>query len=285
MDDLIGYEDFYSIDQAGRVWSKKLLRFIRPHVVKGCHKVNLTDANGRYLKCVHQLVARQYLPNPHAARTVRHLNDVKIDNRVGNLQWRIPKPKKQRQPVPTNMVPITGYEGLYSMNRQGQVWSDRRSRCLKSNNCKGYLRVSLYKDGVKQSRRIHRLLGLQFIPNPANFPDVDHMNTDRSDNRLSNLRWATGSTNMRNRPLSKANTSGVQGVYWLPKNKSFAAIWRGDRKQHSKSFKTLEDATAYRNQMVDLHYDRPNLLPPCISHELQRKPPTSPRPSSRPEET
>ena len=160
------------------------------------------------------------------------------------------------------MKPLVGYEGLYSINREGQVWSHRRSRCLKPSNCKGYLLVSLYKDGCSASYGIHRLLGLQFIPNPANLPDVDHMNTIRSDNRLSNLRWATKSTNAKNQSLSKANTSGVQGVYWLPKSKMFQAKWHENGKRCRRQFKTLEEATALRTLMVELHYGRPELPPP-----------------------
>ena len=266
MDDLIGYEEFYSIDHAGRVWSKRRLRFLTPWLSYGCHKVKLTDSNGSRPKCVHQLVARQYLPNPRNARYVRHINDVKIDNRVGNLQWHLPKPKKQQKPVPANMVPITGYEGLYSMNRQGQVWSDRKSRCLKPCNCKGYLHVCLSKNGRQTGYGIHRLLGLQFIPNPGNLPEVDHMNTNNSDNRLSNLRWASKSTNQRNASLSKANKTGVQGVRWLPKSKMFQAMWHEDGKRRNKAFKTLEEASALRTLMVDLLYDRPSHPAPHLSY-------------------
>ena len=170
--------------------------------------------------------------------------------------------------MPANMVSVIGYEGLYSINQKGQVWSHRKSRCLKPSNYKGYLKVCLYKDGCSTCYGIHRLLGLQFIPNPANLPEVDHMNTNNSDNRLSNLRWATGSTNSKNQSLSKANTSGVQGVYWLPKSQIYRAIWQEDGKPRSKCFKTLEEATALRNLKVALLYNRPLLPPPKNSNVL-----------------
>ena len=268
MEDLLGYEDLYTIDQVGRIWSKERFKFVRPRISRGCHVVSLTNSNGSKQKLVHQLVAKQFLPNPLNARCVRHINDVKIDNRVGNLQWRMPKPKKQQKPVPANMVPITGYEGLYSINLEGQVWSDRRSHYLKPSNHKGYLKVSLYKDGCSAAYGIHRLLGLQFLPNPSNLPEVDHMNTNNSDNRLSNLRWATCSTNSKNQSLSKANKLGVQGVRWLPKSQRFQAMWNEDGKLRSKCFKTLEEAAALRNLKVALLYNRPELPPPKNSNVL-----------------
>ena len=283
MDDLIGYEEFYSIDHAGRVWSKRRLRFLTPHLTSlGWHRVHLSDSNGPKKQCVHQLVARQYLPNPSNSRCVRHLNDVKIDNRVGNLQWRIakyplkPKPKKQPpKPMPTNMKPLVGYEGLYSINREGQVWSHRKSRCLKQKQQQGYKQIRLSKNGCQSCYGIHRLLGLQLIPNPSNLPEVDHINRIRWDNRLSNLRWVTHQTNAMNMSISKANTSGVQGVRCRKSSGLYEARWTENSKCRGKSFKTLEEATAYRNLMIDLHYDRPELPPPlplsCSARQHQNR--------------
>ena len=64
----------------------------------------------------------------------------------------------------------------------------------------GYIRCKLnQKDYLK-----HRIIALQFIPNPDNLPEVDHINKIKTDNRLDNLRWVSGSTNCKNR-ASKNN--------------------------------------------------------------------------------
>lgn len=49
---------------------------------------------------------------------------------------------------------------------------------------------------------VHRLLALAFIPNPENKPQIDHIDGNRSNNQLDNLRWCTGSENMCN-PIAK----------------------------------------------------------------------------------
>ena len=59
----------------------------------------------------------------------------------------------------------------------------------------GYIRCVLNQKGYGK----HRILGLQFIPNPDNLPEIDHINRIRTDNRLDNLRWIDRAGNMKNK--------------------------------------------------------------------------------------
>lgn len=56
---------------------------------------------------------------------------------------------------------------------------------------------------------VHRLVAETFIPNPDNKPFIDHINRDRSDNRVENLRWVNAKTNQRN---TKANDRCIEHV-------------------------------------------------------------------------
>jgi len=58
-------------------------------------------------------------------------------------------------------------------------------------NKAGYIQIQLWKNGKVKCFKLHRLLGLAFIPNPENKLTIDHINNIRDDNRLINLRWAT----------------------------------------------------------------------------------------------
>ena len=66
------------------------------------------------------------------------------------------------------------------------------------NEPNGYVRLSL--SGEKCYK--HRVIAQQFIPNPEGLPCVDHMNHNRSDNHLNNLRWVSSQDNARNRSSS-----------------------------------------------------------------------------------
>ena len=75
----------------------------------------------------------------------------------------------------------------------------------------GYLQVWI--DGKKY--RKHRLISLQFIPNPDNLPQIDHINHCRTDNRIENLRWTSPKQNCNN--LGKTPTGReVEYVQTLP---------------------------------------------------------------------
>lgn len=69
----------------------------------------------------------------------------------------------------------------------------------------GYINLKLNGKNYKK----HRIIAEQFIPNPNNYPEVDHINRDRSDYHLSNLRWIDHSGNNRN----KSSYKGIESKY------------------------------------------------------------------------
>ena len=88
----------------------------------------------------------------------------------------------------------------YSINKQGQVRNDKTSHIKKPtlNKRNGYLVIDLYKNNQGEKVPIHRLVAEAFIPNPENKLTVDHIDGDRQDNSIENLRWATyGEQNSR----------------------------------------------------------------------------------------
>lgn len=97
--------------------------------------------------------------------------------------------------------PVVGYEGLYEVSNLGRVRSLRKASktILKQRHINGYLVVGLFDNNYKQHLGlVHRLIASAFIPNPENKPEIDHINTQRDDNRIENLRWATKIENSNN---------------------------------------------------------------------------------------
>lgn len=107
---------------------------------------------------------------------------------------------------------IPGYAGLYQISNAGRIRSYSKMRgpvLLRPKNLQsrvnkhGYLQKTLVNENGRKTWDIHRLVALTFIPNPENKPCVDHINTNRTDNRVENLRWVTYSENASN-PITNA---------------------------------------------------------------------------------
>lgn len=90
------------------------------------------------------------------------------------------------------MKKITGYN--YMITKEGKVYANTRTQDFIKGHLDplGYLVVKLHrKEYTKQkSFRIHRLVAQAFIPNPYNYKTVIHINGDRTDNRVENLKWS-----------------------------------------------------------------------------------------------
>ncbi|CAL6043851.1 Conserved_hypothetical protein [Hexamita inflata] len=105
---------------------------------------------------------------------------------------------------------LKDYENDYEINRVGQIKCKRNNKIIsQSINC-GYYKCTLNRE----SKQVHRLLALQFIQNPMNLEQVDHINGDRLDYRLQNLRWVTRGQNIKNQ--NGRNGELFQFVDYLP---------------------------------------------------------------------
>ena len=122
---------------------------------------------------------------------------------------------------------IKDYEGLYQVSNIGNVKSLARvvshkitghrtipEKILKPNSDgAGYLYVSLSRDGKKKNPKIHRLVAEAFIPNSENLPQVNHIDEDKSNNRVTNLEWSTSLNNLNySNVIEKGNSARKKKV-------------------------------------------------------------------------
>ena len=91
---------------------------------------------------------------------------------------------------------IEGYEGLYQVSNLSRVRSLNYNKTgqikeLSYAKRRGYLGVTLYKNGKPKTFTVHRLVARMFIPNPNNYPQVNHKDENKINNNVSNLEWCT----------------------------------------------------------------------------------------------
>ena len=95
-------------------------------------------------------------------------------------------------------IPIKDYEDFYLISTSGAIYSLRKRRNVAQfPNEKGYLRVRLTDTTKMTQHFVHRLVGKAFIPNPSNLPQINHINGDKSDNRVENLEWMSLQDNVK----------------------------------------------------------------------------------------
>lgn len=100
----------------------------------------------------------------------------------------------------------------------------------------------------------HRLAWL-YVHGELPSEDIDHINLDKADNRISNLRLATDSQNNANKRRTKANTSGFKGVSWQPHARAFKAQIRANgRSTHLGYRKTAEEAHQLYTEAASKHF-------------------------------
>lgn len=99
---------------------------------------------------------------------------------------------------------IPGYEGLYQVSNLGNIKSlDRyvfgiyKDRFIRGKikkltiNKKGYLKITLFKNGKGNTREVHRIIAEAFIPNIENKSQVNHIDGNKQNNNVENLEWVT----------------------------------------------------------------------------------------------
>ena len=96
---------------------------------------------------------------------------------------------------------------------------------------------------------IHKLTAQAFLVNPDDKKCIDHIDNDRQNNKLINLRFATHQENTRNSKISSKNTSGTKGVSWMETRQRWRAQITINGKQiNLGSFINKDDAINIRVQ-------------------------------------
>jgi NUMOD4 motif./AP2 domain./HNH endonuclease. len=156
---------------------------------------------------------------------------------------------------------ISGYEGYYQVSNLGNVKSlgntkDRKERILKpKSGANGRYRVNLCVNNQRKDSLIHQLVAIAFLNHkPCGFDIVvDHINNNKSDNRLVNLQLITQRENSNKD--RKGESSKYRGVTWDKKaNRWLSQIQINGKKVYLGRFKNESEASqAYQNKLATLN--------------------------------
>ena len=146
--------------------------------------------------------------------------------------------------------PIKDFED-YEVSSLGRIrsfkWGKERIRKA-TDDTRGYLALQLCKEGKSYQRKIHRLVAEMFLDRPANATDVDHIDRNKANNVVNNLRWVTHSVNTANVHMRKNNRLGEKNIYM--NRGMYCAEIRRDGVRTRKYCKTLEEAKEWRDTNI-----------------------------------
>lgn len=161
---------------------------------------------------------------------------------------------------------VIGFENLYEVSSEGRVrstYKNGKTKILKQEKTyNGYLRVWLCKKGQKKRKYfVHRVVASAFIPNPSHYPQVNHKDYDKTNNKVENLEWLTqkanslySAENARKSALnSRTPASGHHYIYKKGNRFIFSIIVKG--KYIGKAFQIIDEAIAYRDSYMLKSYE------------------------------
>lgn len=165
---------------------------------------------------------------------------------------------------------VDGFDGFYEISNMGRIRSlDRICGKMPSgadrnwtgkmmtpvDNGRGYLIIHLKRDGKRYIRYIHRLVAEAFLEKPAGCNVVNHIDYNTRNNSCTNLEWCTQKANVQHSrqrmcvPRNHMTNTGEKYIHHNEKYDSYS-VWIRQVKAY-KSFKTLEEAVAFRNEVLN----------------------------------
>lgn len=145
---------------------------------------------------------------------------------------------------------IINYEN-YEVSNTGKIRNSKTQRILLPYLVNGYECIKLCKEDKRKHFRVHRLVAYAFITNTdENKTTIDHIDNNRRNNNMLNLRYATPSENNSNRLKSKNRTSIYKGVCYDKSKKKYVGTIRNIHLGYFKD--EIECAKAYDNKAKEL---------------------------------
>ena len=154
-----------------------------------------------------------------------------------------------------NWKSIDGYRN-YEVSWWGRVRNATTGRILKGSiTIGGYLIVGLRKNKIAKTHNVHQLVAHEWVDNPEEKRCVDHIDGNKVNNHLENLRWATHAENSRNMKKHTDGSSVYKGVSLHKQSKKWVAqIQINGKPKHLGLFANEREAAEVYNAAALVHY-------------------------------
>jgi hypothetical protein len=158
-----------------------------------------------------------------------------------------------------NFEPVKNYE-TYGINKKGEIKDYRSGKIIPQyfNQC-GYKRINLRNPNGVKGFLVHRLVGIQFLEPVEGKYEIDHIDRDKKNNNIENLRWVNDVEQAENRGDFSNNKLGEKFIRYEKSTKGYThrfriQITKNKKKIFDKSLKcsqyTLEDAIKIRDDFL-----------------------------------
>lgn len=118
---VVGWEEFYNVSNFGRVYSKRKNIILKSSDVLGYRQVILCTKGEMYSGRVQRLVAKAFIPNPENKPFVNHIDGVRDNNHVPNLEWATPSENTKHTYDKLGRMPVNGIRSNFTKLSESQV--------------------------------------------------------------------------------------------------------------------------------------------------------------------
>lgn len=203
-----GIETNYCAKEDGTIWNLKTGRELKGTLARNEYRSVQLTVNGKLKSYMtHRLIAETFCDNPNDYNIVIHKDGDPYNNAANNLKWMQAQEQKKTQEKRTaiqNEIDVKKEEGwkclswlkpnTYYISEWGEIWNSKNKKILSPEIRNGYKRVSI--GGSRYS--VHCLVYEAFVGEIPEGCVIDHIDGNRANNNISNLRFITQSENMKN---------------------------------------------------------------------------------------